>query len=208
MTVWSDAYLRQILTDDITFSSASQKLARYLLEQREICRVMEKKLGDANLQVRELKDALSYFTDKDRGHRESAGEGRCLEHPIISVPHALPCPVSVAQRLVTEKTKCEHKDWQDVSEIVHNAEQCTGCWILRKKPSGEVCGQPILGGYPCPAVMPCSHHPQIEKRVEEPPKCACPCHPEIKRLGYGFPCGVDECAPCGEAAARHGLTGE
>lgn len=50
---------------------------------------------------------------------------------------------------------------------------------------------------------PCTEKPVVSGR-----KCGCPCHDEIKKLGYGFPCGVDECAPCGEEAARHGLTGE
>lgn len=36
-----------------------------------------------------------------------------------------------------------------------------------------------------------------EKRIDPSPNCKCPCHQEIKRIGYGSPCGLNECAPCG-----------
>lgn len=38
--------------------------------------------------------------------------------------------------------------------------------------------------------------PGLCTKCAEGPKCACLCHEEIKKHGYGSPCGIDECAPC------------
>lgn len=94
---------------------------------------------------------------------------------------------------------------------------------VTETPKAEVCGTWVVGVGPCCATLPCVHHPRqaekpvcevfvpiigakcsqplpcrdhAEKRVEVVLNCACPCHEEIKKLGHGFPCGVDECAPC------------
>lgn len=39
-------------------------------------------------------------------------------------------------------------------------------------------------------------HPLKPKGEQKKISCKCPCHEEIKKQGYGFPCGDDECAPC------------
>lgn len=35
-----------------------------------------------------------------------------------------------------------------------------------------------------------------EKQKVPSPNCKCRCHEEIKKIGYGSPCGIAECAPC------------
>ncbi len=78
----------------------------------------DENLKVAELQVCELRKALSKFTDGERGHRADSEGSECLEHGIIGVPREWPCPVAVAQRLLRNPPDLSSETQEDRTKVV------------------------------------------------------------------------------------------
>jgi hypothetical protein len=88
----------------------------------------------------------------------------------------------------TDECELAHKPIQEVIKELHGNAQCDqpqcSChfppWTDLTKPEKREVSSPKKGKFPNKAVN----------------GCKCPCHAEIAEDGSGWPCGVDECAPC------------
>lgn len=195
-------------------------LSKQYLESATELDALDAKLKVANLQVREIREECAKIADNNKAKSEDAWGAGCTYAAVVIARQIRESGEAQAAGKCGHKleTSSEREALWDakVSDLVCSIKACLvdghvsehGAKVLQaavdRTPAeslmwrrGEVtekrldekklCGVWVREMGPCICEIPCKAHPR---------NCACPCHEAIRVLGYGSPCGVDECAPC------------